>query len=391
MKLKKPLLIILVIALGAFLFVSGLTIGERKKVFVNPSEEIDMSLFSEVYYLLEENFPQFQNISETKILYGMIEGALTALDDPHTSFFDPEKSKLFLEDVSGEFDGVGIEIGFRDGNLQVISPLKDTPAYKAGIKSKDIIVAVDEELTEELTLEEVVSKIRGEKGVPVTLTLLRDGEIKDITVVRDTINIKSIEWNLIDGNTAHIQLYQFHEKIETEFSSIAREILNSPAEKIILDLRGNPGGVFDSAISVSSRFLEPGSVVVIETGANNRNNEHTLKTNGMSPVFLDYPLVVLIDEGSASAAEIVAGALKDQRSAPIVGMTSFGKGSIQRLHSLSDGSMVKITEKYFLTPKGNVINKEGIVPDFEVEITAEDFEANRDPQLEKALEIIKKM
>jgi len=315
---------------------------------------------------------------------------ISSLDDPHTSFYDPERSKVFLEDVSGQFEGVGIEIGVRDGVLKVISPLRSTPAHKAGIKSQDIITSIDGDSTENLSLEEAVAKIRGPKGESVVLGVLRNGEEKEISIVRDTIKIPSIEWSIIEGNIAHIELLHFHENIAGDFSDVSREVLNSNAESIILDMRNNPGGIFNAAISIAGRFIEPNEVVVIKTGSKKNNgNQVEIKTTGVSPVFLDYPVIVLVNEGTASASEILAGALRDQRGVEIVGTNSFGKGSIQRLHNLHDGSTIKVTEEFFLTPKGSIIDQEGIAPDYEIEITEDDIEEENDPQLEKAIEIIK--
>ncbi len=389
MKLGKLANLFLGVVLGASVFAAGFHFGKGEIVIINPSEKIDFSLFGETYHLLEKNFPGFDEVDEQELIYGIIRGMLGALEDPHTSFFDPERSKIFLEDVSGEFEGVGIEIGIRNGRLQVISPLKNTPAYRAGMRAGDVITAIDEDSTEDISLEEAVVKIRGPKGESVTLEVLRNGEVKEISIVRDTIKIPSIEWEIIEGDIAHIQLFHFHDNIHADFVKVAREVLSSPAKSIVLDLRNNPGGVFSASISISSMFIESGEVVVIEKGTED-DDLNRIKTIGAGPVFLDYPVVVLVNEGTASASEIVAGALRDQRNTPIVGVNSFGKGSIQRMHNLSDGSVIKITEKHFLTPNGTVIDKEGIVPDFEVEITEEDIEQERDPQLEKAVEVIKK-
>jgi carboxyl-terminal processing protease len=391
MKLKNLFIFLLLIAFGASIFAAGFYFGKGEKIFIDPSEKIDFSFFGEVYYLLQENFPEFDSIDNQKIVYGVIEGMISALDDPHTTFFDPERSKIFLEDVSGEFQGIGIEIGIRKNLLQVIAPLKNTPAYKAGLRAGDVILSIDKETTEDILIEEAIKKIRGPKGEPVALEVFRDGEIKEFTIIRDLIKIPSIEWEIIDNDIAYIQLYHFHENINRDFSDISREILNSPAKKIILDLRNNPGGFFNASISISSKFINPGEVVVIETNLTEREKDNLMKTSGGPPIFLDYPVVVLINEGTASASEIVAGALRDQRNVPIVGTNSYGKGSIQKLHNLSDGSMIKITEKYFLTPKGTVIDKEGIKPDIEVEITEEDIEKEVDPQLNEAIKIIKEM
>ncbi len=379
------------ILFGTIIFVSGFLLGKSERVIINPTEELDLTLFSEAYYLLEENFPGFEEIPQEKMVYGIINGLIGSLEDPHTAFFDPERSKVFMEDVSGKFDGIGIEIGIRNGNLQVISPLKNTPAYHAGIKAQDVITSINGESTEEVSLDEAVVKIRGTKGEEVLLGILRDEEEKEISIIRDTILIPSMEWKLIEGDIAHIELFHFHEDVSYDFAKMAREILSSPAKKIILDLRNNPGGLFSPSINIAGRFLEPNSVVVIQTGSKKKNGDEEIRSTGNPPFFLDYPLVVLINEGTASASEIIAGALKDQRSTPIIGTPSFGKGSIQRMHELYDGSTIKITEEYFLTPNKNVINNKGIKPDIEIEITEEDIENEKDPQLKEAVEVIKKM
>jgi carboxyl-terminal processing protease len=391
MKSKNILKVLLFIASGALLFATGFYFGKGERVFINPSEKIDFSLFGEVYHLLEKNFPDFNKIDDKELIYGIIRGLISSLDDPHTTFFDPERSKIFIEDVSGEFEGIGIEIGIRKGMLQVISPLKGTPAYKVGMKAGDVIISIDGQTTEDILIEEAVKKIRGPKGEPVVLEVFREGELKEFTIYRDVIKIPSIDWELLEDDIAYIELYHFHENITSDFANVSREILNSPAKKIILDLRNNPGGFFGASISISSKFIEQGKVVVIETNLTDREKDILLRTTGGPPIFLDYPVVVLINEGTASASEIVAGALRDQKGSVIVGTKSFGKGSIQRLHDLSDGSMVKVTEKYFLTPNGIIIDKEGITPDVEVKITDEDIEKENDPQLNEAVKIIKKL
>ncbi len=388
MRAEKFLNILLFFIFGAILFASGFHFGKGNKIIINPSEKIDFTLFSEVYYLLEENFPEFDNISEEEISYGIIRGLLSGLGDPHTSFFDPQESKFFMENVSGEFGGVGIEIGIKDRNLEVISPIKGTPAYNAGIMSGDIIIAIDDESAENISLEGAVSKIRGKEGDPVKLTVLRSDQIKDFEIIRDTIKIPSLEWQIIEDNIAHIQLFHFNEKISIDFSRVAQEVVNSNAEKIILDMRGNPGGIFQGAISVAGEFIEPRSPVLIETDLKNLNNEKVRTSSAMPPKLLDYPVVILINRGSASASEIVAGAIRDNRDVKIVGEKSYGKGTIQKMHNLSDGSKIKITEKYFLTPNRTLIEKEGIIPDYEIKITEEDREEEFDPQLQKAIDIL---
>ncbi len=386
---KKWLSLIVVILIGAVFFASGFYFGKKEKIVINPLEDADFRVLNQVYDLIEKNHPEFDNVDDKDLAYGAVKGMLEALGDDHTAFLTPERSKIFMEDVSGEFQGVGIEIGVREGEIRVISPVKGTPAYKAGIKSGDVITAIDGEPVEDITIEEVVVAIRGPKGTEVVLEIKRDGETRDISITRDVIEMPSMKWELIEKEIAYIQLFSFHENTKKEFSTVAEDISESSASKIILDLRGNPGGVLDIAIDIASYFLEPGKIVLLTGEKRSEDNTIIKRSFGVNPLFSDYPVVVLINEGSASASEILAGALKDQRDAVVVGKQSFGKGSIQTMQTLIDGSVLKITERYFFTPNGSVINEKGISPDIKVELTEEDVETEKDPQLKKAVEAIK--
>ncbi len=380
--------LLLVMIIGAIFFASGFYIGKGNKVIISPLEDIDLSLLAETYYLLENNHPEFSNMNENDLVHGAIKGIIDVLNDDHTVFLDKERSKMFMDDVRGEFEGVGMEIGIRDNKLQVISPLMGTPAYNAGIKSGDIVISIDKESTESMNLYDAVSRIRGPKGEEVVLEIMRDNEISEISIIRDVIEVPSIEWKIIDDNIAYIQLFSFHDNISRDFDKIATEIKNGSVEKIILDLRGNAGGLLNVAINIASYFIESGDTVLYTSKNSDGSNSHALKASRKIINFFDYPLVVLVDQGSASASEIVAGALQDQCNAVVVGTNSFGKGSVQKMHELSDGSTVKITEQYFFTPHKKTINNKGINPDIEIEITKEDIEENNDPQLKKAIEII---
>ncbi len=374
---------------GAIIFISGFYFGQKERIFVNPSDELDFSLFTEAYYLLQENFPGFEDVNEKEKIHGIIRGLVGSLGDAHTSFFDKEESKIFLDDVSGEFEGIGIEIGIRENKLRVISPLKNTPADRAGLRPMDIITKIDGESTTGITIEEAVQKIRGERGEEVVLEISRNEEKKDVSIVRDTIKIPSLSWEIIEDDIAYIELFHFHGNITRDFSTLSREIIESPAKKIILDLRNNPGGLLGASVDISSYFIEKGDVVVIKTRALKNDDQDLLRAKDARPTLKSYPITVLINEGSASASEILAGALRDNRDIRLVGMPSFGKGSIQAIHTLEDGSTLKITEEYFLTPGGNIIDEEGLMPDIKIEITEEDIEKGRDPQLEKAIEVIR--
>lgn len=354
-------------------------------------EEVDFSLFWEAWHKLQEKFADKEKFDTQKMIYGAISGMVKSLEDPYTIFLNPEDSKRFIEDVQGTFEGVGMEIDIRKGQLQVISPLEGTPAQKAGLRAGDKITKVNDTLTADLTLDEAIDLIRGPKGTEVTLTIYREewATAKEIKLVREVIEIPSLKWEIKDENIAYLKLYQFSEKASFDFQEAAIEILNSSAQKIILDLRNNPGGYLEVSQDIAGWFLPRGEVVVIEDFGEGKT-ENTYRAQG-NAVFTDYPIVILINKGSASASEILAGALRDDRGIKIIGEKSFGKGSVQELEKLEGGSSLKITVAKWLTPKGELIADKGLEPDIKVEMTEEDYEEGRDPQLDKAIEIIKNL
>ncbi|MFH1656219.1 MAG: S41 family peptidase, partial [Candidatus Nealsonbacteria bacterium] len=349
------------------------------------------SLFWEAWNVLEENYVEPDQLNEQEMIYGAISGMIKSLKDPHTVFFNPENNKKFLEDVSGSFEGVGMQISIKKEQLQVIAPLKGTPAQTAGIRSGDKIIKIGDTSTSDITIDEAVSLIRGPKGTEVILTIFRDGwdNTKEFTIKRDTIEIPTIDWELKNNDTAYIQLYNFSENADYLFSETALQVLKSSAKNIILDLRNNPGGYLEVSQRIAGWFLEKGQIVVIEDFRNEKDKKPYESTGNSR--FSDYPIVVLINQGSASASEILAAALRDNLGAKLLGETSFGKGSVQELKMLSNGSSLKVTIAKWLTPNGELIDGIGLEPDIKVEITEEDYENERDPQLEKALEIIKEM
>ena len=357
---------------------------------VCPPEELDFSLFWEAYHKLQDNFVNGEKLNTQTIIYGAISGMVKSLGDPYTIFFTPEDAKVFEEDVRGVFEGVGMEIGIRKGQLQVISPLEGTPAQKAGLRPGDKIIKIDDTETADLTIDEAVRLIRGPRGTKVVLTVFRDewDKTREIEIERALIEIPSLKWELKDNNIAYLKLYQFSEKAGADFQASAVEILNSPAQKIVLDLRNNPGGYLEVAQDIAGWILAKGEIVAIEDFGKGDKNEF----NSAGPSrFVSYPIVVLINEGSASASEILAGALRDNRGIMLIGEKSFGKGSIQGLEELRDGSSLKITIARWLTPKGNTLTDVGLEPDIRVEITDEDYNEERDPQLDKALEVIRNL
>lgn len=385
---KKIIYSTILIVCCAGFFGAGIFVGNKTAYHVQQPGTIDFSLFWDSYNKLSENFVDPSKINNDKILYGAIEGMAKSLGDPYTTFFDPEQAKRFEQDLQGSFDGIGAEIGIKKGFLTIVAPIDGTPAQNSGLKAGDIIAKIDNKDTTDMTTDEAVNLIRGTKGTVVTLTILREGwtSVKDFKITRDTIKVASIKWELKNENIAYIKISQFDQVLQSDFGKIASEIIESPAKKIIIDLRNNPGGYLETAQYVAGWFLEAGQTVTIENFGKSKT-QNTYKAEGNAQL-LNYPVVILINEGSASASEILAGALRDNRGVKLVGEKSFGKGSVQQVVDLRGGSFLKITIAKWLTPKGDSISEVGLTPDIKVDLTDKDFEANKDPQLDKALEIV---
>lgn len=377
--------LVVFVALG---FWSGI-VFEKSQVRFCPPQDLDLSLFWQAWQVLEEKFVNPAQLDSQKMIYGAVSGMVGALEDPYTVFLNPEDTKKFLEDVSGRFEGVGMEIGIRKGQLQVIAPLHGTPAEQAGIRAGDKIIKIEETLTVDMTIDQAVSLIRGPKGTKVRLTILRPAwdKTKEFNIVREVIDIPSLKWEIKDGNIAYLKLYHFTDKARSDFAQAAREISRGPTKKIILDLRNNPGGYLEVAQEIAGWFLERGQIVAIEDFG---EEQKKYKAQGTAEL-LRYPIIVLVNQGSASGAEILAGALRDNRGVRLVGEKTFGKGSVQQIERLKDASSLKVTVANWLSPQGYFISEKGLEPDIEVKMTDEDYEEDRDPQLDKAIEIIKEM
>ena len=351
--------------------------------------DIDFSLFWKVWNTLKEKYVDSSQLDSRKLLYGSIKGMMEATDDPYTVFLDPEENKQFDEDITGKFEGIGAELGIKSGILTVIAPLEDSPAEKAGLRAGDKIIKIDGEAAAEISIDEAVVKIRGRKETQVKLTVFRNGDVEaqEVVITRGIINVKSVKFEMKKDNIAYFKIIKFGEKTNREFSAAIRRAFSSGVEKVILDMRNNPGGYLDVAVDMASKMISKGDIVVVEE--NSRGEQEKIYAKGKD-VLSRMETVILINVGSASASEILAGALRENRdNVTIIGETSYGKGSVQEFVNLPQGTATKITVSKWLTPKGNQINERGVDPDIEVELTYEDFENDRDPQLEKALEVLK--
>ncbi len=388
--LKKALTSVLfVLAFGA-IFVSGVYYGSSSKICETcQPTDVNFSLFWDAYNLIKTKFVDSTKVTNEAILYGAISGMAESLGDPYTTFFNPTEAKKFTDELSGQFGGIGIEMAVKNGQLTIVAPLENTPAQRAGLRAGDIILEINGEDATLISADEAVTLIRGDVGTKVSLSIYRPGtsEKNEFTITRDVIIIPSLKWELLEGDIAHLELYQFSQNLNYDFNRAAFEILNSPAKKIIIDLRNNPGGYLEISQNIAGWFVEKGKTVVIEDfGA---KSEQTIYKSEGNAQFLSYPAVILMNQGSASASEILAGALRDNNKTKIVGETSFGKGSVQEGIDMIDGSFLKITIAKWLTPNGMSISDTGLIPDVAVEMTDEDFAQDKDPQLKKAIELLK--
>jgi carboxyl-terminal processing protease len=366
-----------IISLVFLVFILGVTVGlgrfHKVSALSNPIYE-DLKVFTDVLGLLQKEY-----VEETKskdVIYGAIKGMLETLD-PHSAFMPPNMYKEMQEETKGRFEGLGIEITMKEGMLTVVSPIEDTPAFKAGIQAGDQILKIDGVLTKTLTLMESVKRMRGPKSSKVTLTIMREGfpNPKDYTLIRDVIPIRSVRYEVLEKQYGYIRLSQFQEKTDSEFQKAVRALEEETKEGLkglILDLRNNPGGLLDQAVKVSDRFIESGVIVSIE----GRREEHKMKFNAhpQEDNLTRYPLVVLVNGGSASGSEIVAGAIQDHGRGIILGTQTFGKGSVQTIFSLKDGSGLRLTTARYYTPSGRSIQAKGIVPDIIVKPSLPDEE-----------------
>ena len=383
------------IAAGAAVFFLGVYSAEADLVNINLRPEnntankglpnqLDYSAVEEVYSKLKSDFDG--ELDAAKLEDGLREGLVRAAGDPYTEFMDEQASKEFQENLSGSFEGIGAELGKKDDLIVIVAPIAGFPAEKAGLKANDAIVEINGEPAVDLSIAQAVQKIRGHKGTKVKLGVIREGKRLDFEITRDTISIPSVETEKLDGNIGVIKISRFGDDTSDLVRTAAQKFKDDDVAGVILDLRGNPGGLLDASVDVSSVWLVKGQTVLQE-----KRGDEVIKTHFASgnPILNGVKTVVLIDEGSASASEIVAGALKDNGAATLIGTKSFGKGSVQEVEKLDFGGLLKVTVARWYTPKDINIDEDGIKPDKKVKITDKDRKTNKDPQENAAISLIR--
>ncbi len=406
-KTKKVLQVVTVVVLGLVLVGSGFWLGwdsgrnYPQNIMVNGATNIspdgtatgtpsaaDFSVFWQAWQDINQYYLGNPSTTNQAKMYGAITGMLGATGDPYTEFFSPADSQQFQQDITGDFGGIGAELGTNAaaGAIVVISPLAGTPALKAGLKPEDAIVAVNGSSTASMNVDDVVNLVRGPVGSTVTLTIMRAGwkTTQDFKIVRANIQVPTVNFEM-KGDIAHITLNEFTQDADGLFYGALQKAVDAHAQGMVLDLRGDPGGYLEVAVDLAGYFLKPGSPVVKEVGRTVPEQDFKASGNGALDTM---PMAILIDGGSASAAEILSGALHDDRNIPLVGEKSFGKGTVQQLFDLSDGSSLKITVAHWVLPSGRILDHDGLVPDYVVPINDADIKNGNDPQLAKALQVV---
>ncbi|MFW0862361.1 MAG: S41 family peptidase [Candidatus Komeilibacteria bacterium] len=403
---KKNITTLVVIVLIILAFFIGLAIGLISKLDQDlafeygdvevtdvPSylgNDVNFDLFWQVWNIAKQKYLHKDEIHDIDLFYGSLAGSVAALGDPYSVFFNPEVADKFTEELSGRFEGIGAEIGIKQNRLTIIAPLPDTPADKAGIRAGDKILAIDGLDTTGMSTDRAVNLIRGEGGTEVVLTILHktDTEAIEIPIIRDTIKILSVQSEVKENNVGYIRITHFNEDTSKRFKTEITNLLDQNIDKLVVDLRNDPGGFLDVAIQIAGYWID--NDVVVKESFYDESKNHDYRSSGRA-VLADIPTVVIVNGGSASASEILAGALQDYGLATIIGEQTFGKGSVQELESLSDGSAIKITVAEWLTPKGRAINEVGIEPDQIVEFDEEVYNNDGDNQLDEALRIINEL
>ncbi len=388
---SKLITFILILIVGAGSFFGGSIYGSiNSDKVIDPGTPANAdSSFDKLYEVRDViNSQYYQDIDQDALIEGAIKGMVNSVGDPYTVFFNAEEYEDFNDDGQGNYVGIGVIVGIKEDRIVVITPFEGSPAFKAGLRSGDFITKVEGVEYKGTDLDKAVSVIKGEEGQPVTITIMRDGIEEDVTIVRASITMVNVESEMLEGDIAHVTMLQFSNDTAKQVREAMEDLKSQGAKGYILDLRGNPGGFLDEAVDVASLFVEKDKTILYTLDKYDQKKEYRSKGGD----FIGEPLVVLIDEGSASASEVVSGALKDYGAATLVGQKSFGKGIVQMVFEVGDNEGVKVTVSSYYSPNGINIHGEGIVPDVEVQIP-EDAEApltiENDTQLQKAVEVLR--
>lgn len=350
-------------------------------------EDLELSSVQHIYDELRQNFDG--DLELQQLMDGAKQGLVSASGDPFTEYLDEQAATEFEQSLKGTFSGIGAQIAIKNNNLVVVAPLPGTPADRAGLQAGDHIAGVDGQDTSQMSLQEAVSKIRGREGTEVELLILRGNgraNAEEVAIKRATIEVPSVRTTIKDGNIAHVELIRFGPDTAGEFQEALESVNSQSVNGIVLDMRNNPGGLLQAAIAVADEFLHEGNIVEVRRGGDDVLDVERATRGGR---YTDGKVAVLINAGSASASEIVAGALQDNGRAQVIGEQSFGKGSVQEIEELGDGSLLKVTTSHWYTPNGTSISEAGITPGVKVELTQEDFNNDRDPQLDRALRLLR--
>ncbi len=389
--------IIVVTALGSGGYYFGFKAGAQttKKILISgvsgigtPSDvNANFNVFWQVWDILKHDYLNASQLNNQDMVYGAVTGLTDSLNDPYTEFFTPTSSTQFSEDINGAFGGIGAEIDIKNNQLIVLAPLQDSPAQAAGLRANDAILAINNQSTDNMSLQDAVNTIRGRIGTSVTLNIMRSGwsKPKNFVITRANIQVPTVDWKVIDKNILDLQLYSFNQNTEADFQKAVTAGISDGATGMILDLRNNPGGYLNVAVDLASYFIPANTPIVTEENA--EGAKQVIKA-GYNQSLLKMPVVILINGGSASASEILSGAMRDDRGTLLIGEKSFGKGVVQEIFPLSDGASIKVTIAKWLTPDGTWVNGKGLTPDYAVPITDTEIATHEDPQLNKAIQLL---
>ena len=393
---RKHLVFLIGVPAVILAFFIGIYVGGGKPAIgSNPGDGSNVTAdqfapFWKAWSVLDEKYVESASTTAQQKVWGSIQGLASSYGDPYTVFFPPVEAKQFEQEIAGAFEGVGMEIGIKDKQLQVVAPIKNSPAERAGVKAGDYILKIDDKTTVDLSVDAAVKLIRGAKGTVVKITFFTKGGTKpnEISITRDTIDIPTLETSTKPGGVFVIRLYSFTAQSANLFRNALREFVTSGSNKLVLDLRGNPGGYLEAAWDMASWFLPAGKTVVTEDFGKNGGEAKVYRSKGYDIFSKNLHMIILADAGSASASEILAGALVENGVGKLVGVKTFGKGSVQQLVSITPDTSLKVTIARWLTPNGHNLSHDGLEPDYKVEFTDKDIAAKKDVQMDKAVELL---